>query len=168
MIKAFNSFCRRRFHHLIQIFINRTENTVKGIQLVRINRLKQFLKKYSLDFVSPFDERGCFFRAGKIGFPAVAGNGSSFDVAFMDQLIDINGYQIGFNSADFYDIPGCVVCRVIGKEHQDIKGRLRQFYLLAERAAVGGISLEQFVRELKIHLHHVFPPCSKKNSSKMN
>ena len=68
----------------------------------------------------------------------------------------MHGDQIGLDMPDLHDITGSPAVRVVGKEHQDIKGRLRQLQLLTQGLADRIVGLRGLDGKFHVRIHAEF------------
>ena len=91
-----------------------------------VSAVEQSIFENALYHAAFFDDILSFFRAEQQSLPAVTRSFSAFQIAFPNQLVHIDGYEVRFDPADLDNITGGVVFRIVAEEHENIKSCLRK------------------------------------------
>ena len=171
--------CGHRVLHGGETFKNSvlvTEETMKGIEdLVPLGPLHQpaklplkalpFLRREPLQqpvvvFIFQcrhivLDMDGLLCGMDQLG-PAVPGVRAAAEIALLLQPVYVDGHQVCFQAPDLHNIPGGFVCGIIGKEHEDIKGGLRDALLPAKDLAGFVIAAQKLLEQFEVRVHFRF------------
>lgn len=131
------------------------EHVKKDLPALFIGAGEQGVLEDSLYPTAFFNDILSLFRAEQQDFATVTRGFSALQIAFLHQLIHIDGDEVRLDSANLHHITGGPVFRIVAKEHENVKSGLGQFQLLAQWFAHGIVSQIELPDKFNVGIHRV-------------